>query len=119
MITLYGITNCDTVKRARKTLDSAGISHRFHDFRRDGLEIAQAQAWLNTLGAEQLINRRGTTWRKLSPDEQAAAEGENAAQLLCEHPSLIKRPVIDRDGKLRVGFAAKAADDILRWLQHG
>lgn len=119
MITLYGIPNCDTVKRARKTLDSAGIIHHFHDFRRDGLSPEQAQSWLDTLGADQLINRRGTTWRQLDSTAQAQADSGQAAQLLRDHPALIKRPVIDRGDALRVGFPAKQADEIIRWLQQG
>lgn len=119
MITLYGIKNCDTVKRARKTLDGAGLAHRFHDFRVDGLDRPTVQGWLQTLPAEQLLNRRGTTWRQLSDDQQARADGASLAELLVEMPTLIKRPVIDRNGALRVGFAAKDADDILAWLQTG
>lgn len=114
MITLYGIKNCDTVKRARKTLSESAIDHQFHDFRTDGINPSQVQAWLDQLG-QALINRRGTTWRKLSETEQARAETEPAA-LLCEHPSLIKRPVIDKHGELRLGFAAKDADTIINWL---
>ncbi len=118
MITLYGITNCDTVKRARKTLETAGIEYRFHDFRRDGLSPDQTQAWLDTLGADQLINRRGTTWRKLDQQAQTRAEGSDAAQFLADNPTLIKRPVIDRGDALRVGFAAKDSEAILGWLGH-
>ncbi|MGJ8669456.1 MAG: Spx/MgsR family RNA polymerase-binding regulatory protein [Oceanococcus sp.] len=115
MITLYGIPNCDTVKRARQTLQLAGLDFQFHDFRRDGVELEQIQTWLEQLG-DAVINRRGTTWRKLSDDEKQRAES-SAATLLCEHPALIKRPVIDKDGDLRLGFAAKEADDIVQWLK--
>lgn len=115
MITLYGINNCDTVKRARKTLDAAGVDFHFHDFRRDGVEQAQIQAWLDELG-EALINRRGTTWRKLSEAEQARAQDEPAA-LLAEYPAMIKRPVINKNNEIRLGFAAKDASEIVQWLQ--
>lgn len=118
MITLYGITNCDTVKRARKALESAGIEYHFHDFRRDGLNADQTQTWLDKLGADQLINRRGTTWRKLDATVQAQAEGPEAAQLLVDNPTLIKRPLIARGDALRVGFAAKDSDAILSWIAH-
>lgn len=115
MITLYGIKNCDTVKRARKTLDSANIEYKFHDMRADGLALSTIQNWLDTLG-EDVINKRGTTWRKLDETEQARADSA-AAQLLLEHPAMIKRPVMDKNGDLRLGFAAKDADDIVSWLQ--
>lgn len=119
MITLYGITNCDTVKRARKALEAAGIDYQFHDFRRDGLSPDQTQTWLDTLGADQVINRRGTTWRKLDEDSQARAQGPDAAELLADNPTLIKRPVIARGDALKVGFAAKDSDAILSWLVQG
>ena len=117
MITVYGIKNCDTVKRARKTLEGADIAHAFHDFRADGLNAQTVKGWLRQLPAEQLLNRRGTTWRQLSDEQQARAEGDGLIELLVEAPTLIKRPVIDRNGALRVGFAAKDADAILDWLR--
>lgn len=119
MITIYGIKNCDTVKRARKALEAADIAHRFHDFRSDGLAAETVENWLKQLPAEQLLNRRGTTWRQLPADQQARAEGDDLVELLVEAPTLIKRPVIDRHGALRVGFAAKDADTILDWLRAG
>lgn len=119
MITVYGIKNCDTVKRARKALEAAEIPSAFHDFRADGLDKETVQGWLTQLPAEQLLNRRGTTWRQLPADQQARAEGSDLVDLLVEAPTLIKRPVIDRDGALRVGFAAKDADAILDWLRAG
>nr|MBV6630122.1 arsenate reductase [Oceanococcus sp. HetDA_MAG_MS8] len=115
MITLYGIKNCDSVKRARKALDEAGLAYRFHDFRVDGVEAAQVQQWLEQCG-QAVINRRGTTWRKLDAQQQARADSD-AAALLCEHSSLIKRPVIDKDGQVRLGFAPKEAEEVLAWLQ--
>lgn len=117
MITLYGITNCDTVKRARKTLETAGIEYRFHDFRRDGLSPDQTQAWLDTLGADQLINRRGTTWRKLEEGQRSLADRDAAIQLLLAQPSLIKRPVFEHGGALRIGFARQDEADIIAWLK--
>ena len=115
MITLYGIPNCDTVKRARKTLQDNGIDFHFRDFRKDGVDTQQLQSWLNELG-EALINRRGTTWRALSETDKQRAETE-AATLLAENPAMIKRPVIDKDGELRLGFAAKQSDEVLQWLK--
>ena len=115
MIKLYGIKNCDTVKRARKTLEQAGLDYQFHDFRADGVDAAAVQDWLNQCG-EALINRRGTTWRKLDAQQQARADSD-AVALLCENSSLIKRPVIDKAGDVRLGFAAKEAESILDWLR--
>ncbi len=77
-LTIYGIRNCDTVKRARKALDEMGIPYRFHDFKADGLGLETAQTWIDQLGAEQVLNRRGTIWRKLSATEQARAEHDPA-----------------------------------------
>ncbi|MGB1007958.1 MAG: Spx/MgsR family RNA polymerase-binding regulatory protein [Thalassobaculaceae bacterium] len=102
--TVYGISNCDTVKKARKWLDAAGVTYRFHDFRKDGLETRTVTAMLTALGAEKLINKRGTTWRKLDPAAQAAAGGDGVAALLVAHPTLIKRPVIDTGDGWSVGF---------------
>lgn len=117
MITLYGIKNCDTVKRARTSLEQAGIAFNFHDFRADGLTPALAQQWLDALGADVLINRRGTTWRGLDASTQAALFGAEAAQILPQHTSVIKRPVLNRNGALRVGFAKAEEADILHWLK--
>lgn len=116
MITLYGIKNCDTVKRALTALDRTGIAYSFHDFKTAGLSVEEAEAFLTALGPEAVINRRGTTWRKLSADDQARAEGEGAAQLLSESSSLVKRPVWRRsDGAWAVGFAKKEEEAMLAW----
>lgn len=117
MLTLYGIKSCDTVKRARQALQAAGIDHHFHDFKTDGLSPALAQRWLDQLGAETVINRRGTTWRKLSPAQQAAADSAACAELLAAQPSLVKRPVIDAAGELRVGFAKRDEAEVMDWLR--
>ncbi len=116
MTTLYGISNCDTVKRARRCLEDAGLAYRFHDFRRDGLDPALARQWLEYFGAQRLINRRGTTWRALSPTEQSLDDLESLTALLLRSPSLIKRPVIEHLGQWRIGFARQEQAEILRWL---
>ncbi|MDB5581280.1 MAG: arsenate reductase [Bradyrhizobium sp.] len=104
-VTLYGIPNCDTVKKARTWLDAQGVTYEFHDFNKQGLDRALAQGWLKSLGPEVLINRKGTTWRKLDPAHQAQADSAaGALALMLEQPSMIKRPVLDRDGALSVGF---------------
>lgn len=118
MVTLYGIKNCDTVKRARKALDEAGITYRFHDFRADGLRPDKAQAWIDALGLDAVLNRRGTTWRQLDPAEQARAEGSAAATLLAEQPTLIKRPVFEHGDDVLIGFPRSEAPTILARL-HG
>ncbi len=105
MITVYGIPNCDTCRKARRWLDDRGADYRFHDFRKDGLERATVAAWLAELGADVLVNRRGTTWRQLPEQDRARLETD-AADLLVAHPTLIKRPVIDLGGRRQVGFAA-------------
>jgi len=104
--TLYGIPNCDTVKRARTWLAAQGHAFTFHDFKKQGLERATAAAWLEQLDWDVLVNRKGTTWRNL-PDERKAAVTDKATalELVLEQPSVIKRPVLDRDGTFSVGFS--------------
>jgi arsenate reductase (glutaredoxin) len=102
--TLYGIKNCDTVRKARRWLEQRGVAYRFHDLRSDGLEPDRLRQWCRTLGWETLLNRRGRTFREL-PDEQIQGlDGRGALELMLAHPTLIKRPVLERDGRLQVGF---------------
>ena len=105
-ITLYGIPNCDTVKKARAWLADQGIAYRFHDFKKDGVPPAQLDAWLDALGWEKLVNRQGTTWRKLDPATQAGVRDvASARRLLLAQPSAIKRPVVQwGPGRTTVGF---------------
>jgi arsenate reductase (glutaredoxin) len=107
-ITLYGIPNCDTVKRARAWLQQQGVAHRFHDFKRDGLPAERLEAWMRTLGWETVLNRRGTTWRKLDEaTREATVDAAAAGALMRAHSSLVKRPVVEwPDGGLSVGFDA-------------
>jgi Spx/MgsR family transcriptional regulator len=111
---IYGISNCDTVKRARAWLTEHGIEHRFHDFKRDGLPEAELERWLAALGWERLLNRAGTTWRKLDEARRdSVVDTASAAALMRAQPSVVKRPVVQwRDGALTVGF--KAED----WARH-
>lgn len=111
---LYGIKNCDTVKKARQWLEQRRIEFRFHDFRSDGLDVARTQAWLDELGADVLINRRGTTWKQLDDAARARLEGSAAAATLAAHPTLIKRPVLDIGHRRYVGFSAALYDDIFK-----
>ena len=105
-ITLYGIANCDTVKRARAWLSTHGVEHRFVDFKKAGLEADRLARWVSALGWEPLLNRRGTTWRKLSTEQQAtAADAAGAQGLMLEQLSVIKRPVVEwADGRVTVEF---------------
>jgi arsenate reductase len=104
--TLYGIPNCDTVKKARTWLADQGQDFTFHDFKKQGLDRATAAPWFEQLDWQVLVNRKGTTWRNL-PDERKAAvtDKDSALALVLEQPSVIKRPVLDRGGKFSVGFS--------------
>ena len=107
-VTVFGIPNCDTVKRARAWLDEQCVAHAFHDFKKGGVPPDRLDAWLGTIGWEKLVNRSGTTWRKL--DEATRGKVSNAPSaraLMREQPSVIKRPVVDwGDGTSTVGFDA-------------
>lgn len=105
---VYGITNCDTVKRARAWLDARGSTYAFHDFRRAGVPEQRLDAWLKAAGWEALLNRKGTTWRKLDAAMQArVTDARLARALMLGQPSVIKRPVVEwDDGRITVGFDA-------------
>ena len=107
--TLYGIPNCDTVKKARTWLLDNGVDFSFHDFKKQGLDRATAARWLETLDWETLVNRKGTTWRNL-PEERKAlvVDKASALELMLEHTSVIKRPVLEGEGLLSVGFSPDA-----------
>jgi arsenate reductase len=108
-IVLYGIPNCDTVKKARAWLQEAGVDHHFHDFRKQGVPDGRLDGWIAQVGWEKLVNRQGTTWRKLDPGQQASAsDAAGAKALMLEQPSLIKRPVVEWDDMVTVGFDPKA-----------
>lgn len=108
MVTLYGIKNCDTVKKARKWLDDHAIEYRFHDFRSDGLDRSLLEQFENALGWENMLNRHSTSWRQLPEQQQADLNRESALQLMLEVPTLIKRPVMNTGDKTLIGF--KVAD---------
>ena len=102
---LYGISNCDTVKKARKWLAEHGQDIPFHDFKKEGIDRALIARWLKQVGWQDLINRRGTTWRRLSDIEQASITSEaSAIDLMLEMPSVIKRPILEAEHRLLVGF---------------
>ncbi|HYD77074.1 ArsC family reductase [Ramlibacter sp.] len=109
-ITVYGIPNCDTVKKARAWLDGQGLAYRFHDFKKAGVPADRLASWSAAVGWEKLVNRQGTTWRKLDPALQAGVRDDaSARELMQAQPSLIKRPVVEwPGGHTTVGFDAGA-----------
>lgn len=111
MLTVYGIRQCDTCRKALAWLRQNGIEHRFHDFRSDGLEAGLLRDWLATTFSDRLINRRSTTWRQLS-EEQRQARGDTLLDLLLQHPTLIKRPVFVKDRIVAVGFNPKELEEL-------
>ena len=104
MIALYGIPNCDTVKKARKWLDENCVDYTFHDYKKEGADADRLGEWADAVGWEVLPNRRGTTFRKLSDAEKADIDAAKAVILLEQHPSMIKRPVVEHSGGILVGF---------------
>ncbi len=106
-ITLYGIPNCDTVKKARAWLAEHQMAYRFHDFKKQGVPEDRLDHWLATVGWEKLVNRQGTTWRKLDPAAQAAVQDSRSARsLMLSHASVIKRPVVEWNSRdVTVGFS--------------
>lgn len=106
-ITIYGIPNCDTVKKARAWLSEQGVSATFHDFKKQGVPETQLARWLQAVGWEKLVNRQGTTWRKLDEGEKTAViDAASARVLMLRQPSVIKRPVVEwGDGEVTVGFS--------------
>jgi arsenate reductase len=105
-VTIYGIKNCDTMKKARAWLDQHGVDYSFHDYKAAGIERDRLEQWCKKLGWETLLNRAGTTFRKLPDKDKAGVDAKKAVTLMLAQPSMIKRPVLDLGaGKLVVGFA--------------
>lgn len=107
-LTLFGIPNCDTVKKARRWLDEQDIAYRFHNFKKDGVPADALAEWVNAHGLDKVVNRRGTTWRKLDDAQKTTLEqgGEAALELLASESSMIKRPVLVAGDQTLIGFAA-------------
>ena len=101
---IYGISNCDTVKKAKNWLDSHNIDYKFHDFRKDGINRDIINGWLNTVAWDKILNKRSTSWRNLDASTQQAINATNVVDLLVENPTLIKRPVMDVNDIITVGF---------------
>ncbi|MDH5352943.1 MAG: ArsC family reductase [Gammaproteobacteria bacterium] len=104
-VTIYGIANCDTIKKAKNWLDKEGVEYVFHDYRKQGLNIDQLEAWVGELGWESLLNKRGTTWRKLPDEVKGNVDRASAIKIMLENPSIIKRPLLDKNNQLATGFS--------------
>ena len=105
-VTIYGIKTCDTVRKARAFLDAERVPYRFHDFRVDGLDAGLLGRWIDALGWERLLNKSSTSFRALPDASRQVADARAAAALMLGEPTMIKRPVLDADGRLTVGFKA-------------
>ncbi|MFK7975166.1 MAG: ArsC family reductase [Halioglobus sp.] len=104
MTTLYGIKNCDTVKKARKWLDTQGVEYRFHDFREDGIEKKQVENWVKELGWDVVVNKRSTSWKALDDKERETMDASSAVAAIMAQPTLIKRPLLDTGKSRHTGF---------------
>lgn len=107
-VQLYGIANCDTVKKARVWLNQQGVAHDFRDYKKVGVDPARLASWADRVGWQVLLNRAGTTFRKLPEADKADVDRDRALALMVAHPSLIKRPVLERGDTLLVGFKPDA-----------
>lgn len=114
MITLYGIPNCDTVRRARAWLDGHAVEHVFHDYKKAGLDEARLRAWVDELGWKALLNTRGMMWRKVPRAVRDGIDEASAIALMCETPTMIKRPVLDTGDNRHVGFDPGQYERIFR-----
>ena len=104
MITVFGIKSCDTVRKARKFLDTNGSIYQYHDFRLDGLDAKTLKKWVQNIGFEKLLNTRSTSWRQLDDKQKKNVSESSAFDLMLENPTLIKRPILEMDDTLLVGF---------------
>jgi arsenate reductase len=107
-ITIHGIKSCDTMRKAFAWLDAKGVAYRYHDYKTAGLDRAMLEAWVQQVGWEALLNRAGTTFRKLPDADKAGLDEAKAIALMLAQPSMVKRPVLDASGRLLVGFSADA-----------
>ena len=112
-LTVYGIPNCDTIKKARTWLEAHDVAYDFHDYKKAGIDEAQLMRWIDAIGWEPLLNKRGTTYRKLSDGDKADIDAAKAARLMAANPSMIKRPVVEGAGDLIVGFDEQVYADRL------
>jgi arsenate reductase len=112
-VTIYGIKNCDTMKKARAWLDAHAVTYAFHNYKVAGIERSKLEGWARETGWEMLLNRAGTTFRKLPDKDKEGLTEKTAIALMLAQPSLIKRPVLDVAGKLLVGFKPEQYEDVL------
>lgn len=117
MITIYGIKNCDTVRKTLKWAEVEGIDFEFHDFKKTEIPSNTITSWMNAVGKEVLINKRGTTYRNLIDTDKEFLETEKAASLLSEQPTLMKRPIFDIAGKIVVGFNENEKAEVLKAIR--
>jgi Spx/MgsR family transcriptional regulator len=103
-VMIYGLATCDTTRAARKWLDAKKVAYAFHDVREDGLTKPLVEGWVKALGWEKVLNKASTTWRELPDREKAGVDERKAIALMLAHPTLVKRPVLDRNGALMLGF---------------
>ena len=113
MIDLYGIPNCDTMKKARKWLETRGLEYRFHDYKKEGIDAQRLRTWADRVGWEVLLNRRGMMWRKLPREVRDTIDEESAMRIMLETPSIIKRPVLVNGDNVLVGFSEETYDKLL------
>jgi arsenate reductase (glutaredoxin) len=104
MVAVYGIPNCDTMKKARAWLDAHGVAYDFHDYKKQGIDAAHLDRWADAVGWEKVINRAGMTFRKLPDADKQGLDRARAIELMVAQPSMIKRPVLEHDGGVTVGF---------------
>ncbi|GHC24467.1 Spx/MgsR family RNA polymerase-binding regulatory protein [Aidingimonas halophila] len=112
MLTLYVIKSCDTCRRARKALDSLGLEYHLHDLRGDGLTASMLDTWLSHVPALDMLNKRSTTWRSLDEHSKASIDTDSARQLMLEHPTLIKRPLLDTGDTIMIGYRDGDYDEL-------
>ena len=116
MITVYGIPNCDTIKRARTWLSDQGLEYSFHDYKKAGVPADHLARWISALGWEKVVNRSGTAWRKLDDDTRAGVvDAASAAKVVTANPSVIKRPIVEwNNGSLSLGFSPELYEQHLK-----
>ena len=119
MLTIYGIKNCDTCRRARKFLEARNIEFRFHDLREDGLDIQMLERWSDLIDWDRLVNRQSLTWRKIPEADRANLNRERAFATMIDQPTLLKRPVFEDENFFAIGFSEKRFEDFLKRRQRG
>jgi Spx/MgsR family transcriptional regulator len=112
MVEMYGIPNCDTIKKSRRWLEDRGVEYSFHDYKKEGVNPELLQSWCEKRGWETLLNRRGTTWRKLPDSDKEGIDESRALALMVANPSMIKRPVLMTENDITVGFSVDVYQEL-------